>query len=298
MAVSRLRHSSSAALQISSFLHDRRDARFACFSLSRLHSSAYFSRMLRKRIAASVRNALLDGCAGSARIFSISSRSVGSSSCRAFISWLSAMRSIVHQYGTWHDSVMVRTPRRHGSTRFERFHLGRPWCEALLLRDGRKLIMRPIEPEDAETLRRSFGELTPEEIRFRFLHPLTELSAEYALRLARIDRRKAFALVLVEALPPEQARIGAVARVVIDEGGRDAEFAIIVGRELGNFGLGTYLLARIVEWSRKKGLDTLYGDVMIENNRMLRLARKLGFAFRMNAGDPQIVRIVRPLKAG
>lgn len=166
-----------------------------------------------------------------------------------------------------------------------------------MLNDGRKLIARPIEPEDAETLRRSFGELTPEEIRFRFLHPIAELTPEYARRLTRIDRRKAFALVLVEALPPEQARIGAVVRAVIDEGRHDAEFAIIVGRELGHFGLGGYLLRRIIEWSRKKGLDTLYGDVMIENHRMLRLARRLGFTFRLNPQDSQLVRIIRPLKA-
>lgn len=193
---------------------------------------------------------------------------------------------------------MAKTSLRHGSNRFERIQLGRPWCEAVLLDDGRKLIARPIEPEDAETLRRSFGELTPEEIRFRFLHPITELTPEYARTLARIDRSNAFALVLVEALPPEEARIGAVARAVIDEGQRNAEFAIIVGRELGHFGLGSYLLGRIIEWSRKKGLDNLYGDVMIENHRMLRLARRLGFTFRLNPEDPQIVRIVRPLKAG
>lgn len=166
-----------------------------------------------------------------------------------------------------------------------------------MLRDGRKLIARPIEPEDAESLRRSFGELTREEIRFRFLHPITELTPEYARELTHIDREKAFALILVEALPPAQARIGAVCRAVIDDSGQDAEFAIIVGRELGNFGLAAYLLGRVTEWSRKKGLDTLYGDVMMENHRMLRLARRLGFRFRMKPEDPQIVRIVRSLKS-
>ena len=182
------------------------------------------------------------------------------------------------------------------SARFERIHLGRPWCEALLLRDGRKLIARPIQPEDAGSLRRSFGELTSEEIRFRFLRPITELTRAYARRLTQIDRRKAFALALVETLPPEEARIGAVARTVIDESGRDAEFAIIVGREIGGCGLGRYLLVRIIEWSRKKGLNTVYGDVMIENDRMLRLAKKSGFTFRIKPDDPQIVRIVRTLK--
>lgn len=187
-------------------------------------------------------------------------------------------------------------PNRKRSTRFERIALGKPWCEAIRLQDGRKLIARPILPGDADTLRRSFGDLTAEEIRFRFLHPITELTPAHAHQLTHIDRRRAFALVIAEALPPEEARIGAVARAVIDESGKDAEFAVIVGREIGGFGLGAYLLRRLVEWSRKKGMRSIYGDVMVENQRMLRLAERLGFQFRIHPVEPQIVRIWRPLQ--
>lgn len=192
---------------------------------------------------------------------------------------------------------MGKARKRKCPVRFERIGLGRPWCEALRLSDGRRLIARPIQPGDAESLRRSFGDLTPEEIRFRFLHPITELTPEHARSLTRIDRNRSFALVLVEALPPDVARIGAVVRAVIDEGGEDAEFAIIVGREIGGFGLGAYLLTRIAEWARKKGMRTLYGDVMIENRRMLRLAHRQGFQFRMRADEPDVVCIRKSLKS-
>lgn len=201
-------------------------------------------------------------------------------------------------YQSWHDTDMGTPQKRRSTSRFERLPLGRPWCEALRLRDGRKLIARPIMPGDADTLRRSFGDLTPEEIRFRFLHPITELTPAHARELTDVDRARAFALVIAEALPPEKARIGAVARAVIDEGGKDSEFAVIVGREIGGFGLGAYLLQRIAEWSRKKGMRTLYGDVMVENQRMLRLARRLDFQFRMHPAEPQIVRIWRSLRVG
>ena len=202
------------------------------------------------------------------------------------------------KFQTWHDTGMGTAQKRRSNTRFERFPLGRPWCEALRLRDGRKLIARPILSADAATLRRSFGDLTAEEIRFRFLHPITELTPAYARELSDLDRARAFALVIVEALPPEEARIGAVARAIVDAGGKDAEFAIIVGREIGGFGLGTYLLKRISEWSRKKGMRTLYGDVMVENQRMLRLARRLGFKLGRHPVEPQLVRIWRPLRSG
>jgi len=188
--------------------------------------------------------------------------------------------------------------RNSRTSRFERIYLGRRWCEALVLNDDRKLVARPLEPDDAEMLRRSFGELTAEEIRFRFLHPITELTPEHARALTRFDPENAFALVLVEAAPPEVARVGAVVRAVIDGSGHNAEIAIIVGREIGGFGLGAYMLSRVIEWSRKKRLCALYGDVMIENHRMLRLVRRLGFQFRIHPDEPQLIRVWRRLAPG
>ena len=194
-----------------------------------------------------------------------------------------------------------------GSYRFERFPLGRPWCEAIRLDDGRGLLIRPIEPADAERLRASFRELTPDEIRFRFFHPIKELSPEFAKSLSTLDPARAFALVVTEARPPAEARIGAVARAAIDEEGtpglldgtgRSAEFALTVGREIGGVGLGRYLLTRIIEWCRKKRLEAVYGRVMVENERMLSLARQLGFDCLEEPDAPGLVRVRLGLASG
>jgi len=190
----------------------------------------------------------------------------------------------------------MQPSRRRTRTPAFRLPLGRPWCEALQLENGRKLLLRPIEPRDADALRRSFGHLTAEEIRFRFLYPLTELTTEHAAALSAVDRQHGFALVLVEALPPDLALIGGVARAVIDARG-SAEFAIIVGKEISGFGLGRHILTRLIEWCRKKGLASIYGDVMIENERMLRLARSLGFGLRFeNASMVRIELVLRPAR--
>lgn len=178
--------------------------------------------------------------------------------------------------------------------RFRRVRLGLPWCEGIELADGRRLILRPIAPSDADTLRKSFGRLTREEIRFRFLRPITELTPAYARSLTHLDGRREFALVLAEALPPGDALIGGVGRVAAhdDEG----EFALIVGREIGGFGLGTYLLQRLTEWCRKRGLARIAGDVMLENQRMLELVRRLGFRFSIDLGAPDVLRVWKPLR--
>src|SRR6516165_12830491 len=46
--------------------------------------------------------------------------------------------------------------------------------ETVHTRDGRAFLMRHIQRNDVDALRRGFDSLTPEEIRFRFLHPMTE----------------------------------------------------------------------------------------------------------------------------
>lgn len=138
--------------------------------------------------------------------------------------------------------------------------------------------------------------MTPEEIRYRFFHPIRELTQKHAESLSTLDPAQAFALVVIEARSPDVARIGAVARAAIDEDSRSAEFALIVGQEIGGFGLGRYLLVRLIEWCRKKRLDEIYGRIMLDNDRMLRLARRLGFRCAIEPDMPGVVRVTMDLR--
>jgi len=172
-----------------------------------------------------------------------------------------------------------------------RTRLSQPWQERLVMRDGRQLLLRPIEPEDAQALRSGFALLTPEEVRMRFLHPLKELTPELAHRLTHLRPGREFALVLAEPLPPGEALIGAVARASIDESAHRAEFAILVARLLGHQGLGRLLMQRLIRWAKLKRLDELYGDVLDENLPMLRLAQSLGFTREHLPNEPGLSRV-------
>ncbi|MFP4277566.1 MAG: N-acetyltransferase family protein [Wenzhouxiangella sp.] len=173
--------------------------------------------------------------------------------------------------------------------RFKSIPLGRPWCCAIEMANGERFLMRPIQASDAPMLQQGFLTLTPQEIRMRFLHPLTELTAGYAERLCRIDPETEFALVLVEAKPPAEARIAAVARVVKDDDGREAEFAIIVGREIRRSGLGRFLLEQLVSWCRQQGLVAIYGFVLKENHPMIALMEDMGFALGPSDEDTGVL---------
>jgi len=137
-------------------------------------------------------------------------------------------------------------------------------------------MVRPIAPEDAPGLQAGFRELTPEQVRFRFMRPMSELPDDLAAQLAASCAPREFALVAIEhgvASP----RIGAVVRASTVGHAREAEFALTVGSPLGGLGLGTLLLRRLVQWARLKRLDAVYGDISHDNTAMLRVAEKLGF---------------------
>lgn len=171
-----------------------------------------------------------------------------------------------------------------------------PWHERLTLSNGRQVLIRPIRPEDGEPLRAGFGLLEPDEIRQRFLHTVKELSPEAAERLTHVNPRTEFALVVAEPLPPGEALIGAVARVAMDDNGRDAEFAILVSHYIKHMGLGRYLMTRLVKWAKGKKLYRLYGDVLESNGPMLSLAHSLGFQREFRAESPGLVRVTLELK--
>lgn len=166
-----------------------------------------------------------------------------------------------------------------------------PWHERQRLPNGREVLIRPIRPEDAEPLRAGFALLQPDAVRQRFLFTMKELTPEMAQRFTRVNPRSEFALVAAEPLPPGEALVGAVARVVVDPSGREGEFAILVSQYIANMGMGRYLMTRLVKWARGRRLERLYGDVFEHNHAMISLAQSLGFEREVRADAPGLVRM-------
>jgi RimJ/RimL family protein N-acetyltransferase len=172
-----------------------------------------------------------------------------------------------------------------------------PWHEELKLRNGRRVLIRPIRPEDGEPLRAAFPLLQPEEVRQRFLHAVSDLSPAMTERLTRAVPKTEFALVAAEPYPPGEALVGAVARASIVPGTRDAEFAILVSHYLTGMGLGRHLMRRLVRWAKGRRLERIHGDVLEHNQPMISLAESLDFHREPLPDQPSLVRMVLALRA-
>jgi acetyltransferase len=169
--------------------------------------------------------------------------------------------------------------------------------ESITLKDGRQMLLRPIVPEDEPALNRTFARLDPDEIRNRFLQPMRTLNHIMAARFTQIDYDREMALVLTEDGIPGNTDIHAVVRLSADPDNVQAEFAIIVQHQVAGQGLGLLLMERILAYARSRGIGTVWGVTLRDNQRMRALARSLGFRQQAEDGDPGLVRMVIELNA-
>ena len=168
--------------------------------------------------------------------------------------------------------------------------------QPIRLGDGRRLLLRPILPEDEPPLRDTFAKLHPETIRLRFFHTIKEMNHLMAARLTQIDYDREMALVLTGDGKPGEAEIFGVVRIGADPDNERAEYAVLVRDDMAGNGLGALLMRRIIDYARERGIKELFGDVLRENKAMLALCRKLGFSVGF-AGEPGVVRVTLPLKS-
>lgn len=164
------------------------------------------------------------------------------------------------------------------------------------LPDGRAFLIRPILPEDEPPLRELVKRLPAEDVRMRFFQPLRELTHEMAARLTQLDYEREMALVVTEPDSlPGKGRIWGVVRCNADPDMEKAEYSILVDRHMTGLGLGPMLMRYIIEYARSRGIKELYGEVLRENEPMLRLNRAFKFKIHATPDDPGVMHVSLPL---
>jgi acetyltransferase len=160
---------------------------------------------------------------------------------------------------------------------------------AAALRDGRRIAIRPIRPEDAPALQAMVQRTDPEDIRLRFLHPMRHLPVQLAARLTQLDFDREIAFAALNPLMPD-AIIG-VGRLTQDPDRRRAEYAVIVQTDWKGKGLGLILMEMLIVNARAMGLEVIYGEVLSENRAMLDLCRELGFVAHRDPDDYSLTHV-------
>ena len=143
------------------------------------------------------------------------------------------------------------------------------WMEAhsyeLTLRDGTRVLVRPLRPEDKGLLEEGLKRLSPTSRYLRFLHYFERLSPSELRYLTEINYRDHFAWIAIALDERERPALG-VARYIRDENQpNQAEAAVAVIDDYQRRGLGSLLLAKLADAARENGIGAFVAYLTPEN---------------------------------
>ncbi len=140
------------------------------------------------------------------------------------------------------------------------------------LRDGARVEIRPIAPEDRNELRAAFERLSPESRYRRFFGPVPELSERELDYLTLVDHHDHEALVAIDLDTGQGIGVARYVRTA----GTTAEPAVVVADHWQGRGLGTWLLRELVARAREEGITTFEAPVLATNPDAIRVLEALG----------------------
>ena len=164
--------------------------------------------------------------------------------------------------------------RGPGHPRFAIRPYPQEWERHAALRDGTRILLRPVRPEDEPLYGPFFAAVTPQDMRLRFFAPVKEFGHAFVARFTQIDYARAMAFIAVAEASGDML---GVVRLHSDANYEHGEYAVLVRSDLKGRGLGWLLMRLIIEYARAEGLRLIEGQVLSENTAMLEMCKKLGF---------------------
>jgi acetyltransferase len=169
--------------------------------------------------------------------------------------------------------------------------------DVMHLPNERRLIIRPVLPQDAAIIQAFIRDLSERSRRNRFFRTLHELPENLLEQFTHIDYFAHMALV-AEIFEDRAETIVGEARYVTGTDGHTAELALAVGDAWQGHGIGRLLLERLISRASDQGIVLLHGQILPSNDAMLSLAGSAGFSLRPDPEEPKLVRMERRLKPG
>jgi GNAT superfamily N-acetyltransferase len=190
---------------------------------------------------------------------------------------MTATSSPAHNYVTWiakpgNEAIADFDPMSH-------------WHETL--RDGTRVLIRPIAKDDAALERTFLERLSPQSLRYRFLGQMN-FSNDMIRRLTDIDYRREMAFVALRHEAGEKREIG-VSRFCVSDDSTSCECAVVVADEWQGRGLGHLLMRHLIEVARQRGIKRMFSIDSAADSQMRDLAASLGFERKVDHGYPSQV---------
>ncbi len=155
-------------------------------------------------------------------------------------------------------------------------------------RSGTRITQRPVLPQDASLLGELVTRLSANSRRNRFHGAVNQLSSARLDQMSCVDFEQHLAFVMTTFFEGRE-QIIADARYFIDDGGRSAEFAVVVDDQWQGCGLGQHAMHTLINAATAAGIRWLRGDVLARNQPMLALLRRCKFCCTPDWADDDMV---------
>ena len=143
------------------------------------------------------------------------------------------------------------------------------------MKNGTPVTLRPIKPEDETMFFDLFKTFSEETMRFRFFQVIKDVTHETLTRYCNVDYDREIAMVA--ELQENTRKIVGAGRLILEPGGKCGEFAVVVGDPWQGHGLGSKLIDSIIEVGKDMGLESIYGYIITDNDKMVHLCTLKGF---------------------
>jgi acetyltransferase len=161
--------------------------------------------------------------------------------------------------------------------------------DARCLGGAQALLLRPVLPQD-EGLLSAFLQAQSAAARRNRFHAALNPSPRLCRQMSQVDYRRQLALVVC-SLANGAEQLVAEARYCVTDDGRSAEFALMVDERWQRQGVGGWALRALKQAAARAGVARLEGEVLHDNQPMLGLARRCGFACSPDPQDERLVRV-------
>ena len=141
------------------------------------------------------------------------------------------------------------------------------------LPDGAEVLLRPLEPEDADLLLEIFDQLGPRSRERRFLTPKHTLTSTDLRQLTAVDHHDHEAVVALSATDGRPVGVARFVRISADPG--TADVAVVVVDAWQSRGLGTVLASSLLGRARELGVRRFSVLMARDNDAAVRLMHRV-----------------------
>ncbi len=159
---------------------------------------------------------------------------------------------------------------------------GTHWIETL--RDGTRVLIRPLRPEDREREEEFIARLSDESKRMRFLCDFKQASPALLKQLMDVHYPEQTAFVALAHDNGELREVG-VSRYSATEDGKRCEVAVTVADDWRHRGLAVLLMQHLIQQARHNGFKQMFSIDAADNQPMRELAHHLGFERHIDPDD-------------